>query len=157
MSEIRSDEFLAIPVGELACQPADWLYHLQEEVNRILAVAKAMDAHLHSALDRKYAELAHHQRMAQGKDTGVVHLADGSVRITVALPKKVEWDQDLLGQIAQRIAATGDDPRQFLDISYRVSETRFNAWPESLQTVFYPARTVKPGKPSFRLTVSEEK
>ena len=40
-----------------------------------------------------------------------------------------------------------------MDVSYRISETKFNAWPESLKSAFAPARTLKTGKPGFRLAL----
>ncbi|MQM32141.1 MAG: hypothetical protein CRU78_17190, partial [Candidatus Accumulibacter phosphatis] len=92
-------------------------------------------------------------RLAAGKDSGVVHFDDDQVRITADLPKKVEWDQKQLADITRRIAASGDDPSQYVEISYRVSETKFNAWPESLKSAFVPARTLKTGKPGFRLAL----
>jgi hypothetical protein len=156
MSAINSDDFLATPVGDLATRPAQWLCDMQEEIARVLDIAKAMDTHLRQALDRRYADQAHSQRLALGKDTGIVHFEDGPVRVSVDLPKKVEWDQAQLTEIARRIATAGDDPGEFLETSYRVPETRFNAWPESLKRVFTPARTLKTGKPTYALTLHSE-
>ena len=56
----------------------------------------------------------------------------------------------------RRIRALGEDPEEYVETAYRVSETKFNAWPESLKSAFTPARTLKPGKPSFRLALVEE-
>ena len=94
--------------------------------------------------------------MAANKDTGVVHFDDGRIRITADLPKKVEWDQARLADITRRIAANGDDPSEYVDVSYRISETKFNAWPEAFKAPFITARTVKTGKPSFRLALLQE-
>ena len=55
-----------------------------------------------------------------------------------------------------RITEAGDDPTEYVDIGYRVSETKFNAWPEGIKRAFVPARTLKTGKPSFRLALLEE-
>jgi hypothetical protein len=85
-----------------------------------------------------------------------VHFDDGRIRITADLPKKVEWDQAKLGDITRRIAANGEDPAEYVEISYRVSETKFNAWPETLKTAFASARTLKTGKPGFRLALIQE-
>jgi len=122
----------------------------------LLAAAKAIVEHVDRALDLKYADRAHQLRLAAGKDTGVVHFDDGHVRITADLPKKVDWDQTRLAEITRRIAANGDDPSEYVDISYRISETKFNAWPESLKSAFAPARTLKTGKPGFRLALLQE-
>ena len=37
-----------------------------------------------------------------------------------------------------------------------ISETKFNAWPETLKSAFAPARTLRTGKPSFRLALIQE-
>jgi hypothetical protein len=42
-----------------------------------------------------------------------------------------------------------------VEVSYRVSETKFGAWPETLKSAFVAARTLKTGKPSFRLALVE--
>ena len=94
--------------------------------------------------------------MAAGKDTGIVHFDDGRVRVTAELPKRVEWDQKRLAEIVRRIAEGGEDPAEYVETAYRVSETKFNAWPESLKSAFAPARTLKTGKPGFRLALLEE-
>jgi hypothetical protein len=80
----------------------------------------------------------------------------GRVHITADLPKKIEWDQARLADITQRIAANGDNPAEYVEISSRVSETKFNAWPESLKSSFSAARTLKTGKPGFRLALQGE-
>jgi len=62
-----------------------------------------------------------------------------------------------LGQANRdRIAANGEDPSEYAEISYRISETKFNAWPEMLKSAFAPARTLKTGKPGFRLALIQE-
>lgn len=43
-----------------------------------------------------------------------------------------------------------------MSIDYRVSETKFKAWPETLRRVFVPARTLNTGKPGFRLALLAE-
>ena len=61
-----------------------------------------------------------------------------------------------VAQPSVRGRANGDDPSEYVDISYRISETKFNAWPESLKSAFAPARTLKTGKPGFRLALLQE-
>lgn len=51
--------------------------------------------------------------------------------------------------IWDRIAATGDDPRQYIEVKYSVSEAKYKAWPDTLKQPFSTARTVTPGKPKF--------
>lgn len=156
MTRPAPDQVLAIPASELAKQSSESLFQLKNDVADLLAVAKAIVDHVERALDFKYANQAHQLRLAAGKDTGVVHFDDGRVRITADLPKKIDWDQSRLAEITQRIAANGDDPAEYVEISYRVSEAKFSAWPESLKSAFAPARTLKTGKAGFRLALLQE-
>ena len=138
---------------DLATLPGESLFQLHAEAVSGLTQAKAHLAHLEQALTLKYADQAHTLRLSQGKDTGVVHFSDGPLRVTADLPKKVEWDQQQLGVIVRRIADSGENPADYVEITYRVPESRFNAWPESLKSAFIPARTLKTGKPDFRLAL----
>lgn len=156
MNRISPDEALTTPAGELAALGSESLFQLKSDATDLLAAAKAIVEHIDCALDIKYADQARQLRLAANKDTGVVHFDDGRVRITADLPKKVEWDQTRLADITRRIAANGDDPSEYVDVSYRISETKFNAWPEAFKAPFITARTVKTGKPSFRLALLQE-
>lgn len=78
-----------------------------------------------------------------------------TVRITCDLPKRPSWDQKKLADIAKRIAVDGDDPAEYLDITYKVAERKYTAWPETLRQAFTPARTLKMGKPTFKLAIAD--
>ena len=157
MSDQSLYALLETPIEDLVAQSSESLLRIKRSADEQFAVARSAMAHIDLALELKYGRRAHQLRLAMGKDTGVVHFDDDGVRVTADLPKKVEWDQAKLAEIARRIAASGDDPAQFVEISYRVSETKFNAWPQSLRSAFIPARTVKVGKPGFRLAEIQEK
>jgi len=153
MNALTLNQVLALPASEVAAMPAEALLHLKTSAADRLASAKSAAEHIERALHLKYADRAQQLRLAAGKDTGVVRFDDGQVRVSADLPKKVEWDQLLLADLVRRISANGDDPAEYIDISYRVSETKFNAWPESLKSAFVPARTLKTGKPAFTLAI----
>ena len=150
------EQVLATPVGALAQQPAERLFRIKSAATDLLAAGKALSDHIDQAIDFKWSERARNLRHDAGKDTGVVHFDDGNVRVTADLPKKVDWDQARLAEITRRITDSGDDAKQYVEISYRVSETKFNAWPETLKSAFEAARTVKSGKPSYRLALVKE-
>jgi hypothetical protein len=149
-------QVLATPAGTLAQQPAELLFSIKNAAADLLASGKALSDHIDQAIDFKWSERARNLRHDAGKDTGVVHFDDGNVRVTADLPKKVDWDQARLAEITRRITDSGDDAKQYVEISYRVSETKFNAWPETLKSAFEAARTVKSGKPSYRLALVKE-
>lgn len=71
------------------------------------------------------------------------------------LPKRVEWDQKKLAQMAQNISDSGEDPAEFIDTKLSVSERKYGALPTSWREGFEPARTVGFGKASFKLEAAE--
>ena len=85
------------------------------------------------------------------KDAGTVRFADGSVTVVADLPKKVEWDQAKLAALVETIRAEGENPTDYVEITFGVSERAYGAWPESIRRAFTPARTLKTGKQTFRL------
>ena len=156
MNQLTPHQVLAMPAGDLALQTSESLFQLKNDAADLQALAKAVVDHLDRALDLKYSKQAHALRLAAGKDSGVVHFDDGHVQVTADLPKKVDWDQKKLADLVRRMTANGDNPAEYVEISYRVSETKFNAWPETLKSAFAPARTLKTGKPGFRLALLQE-
>ena len=90
-------------------------------------------------------------RRACGKDTGTVRLVDGDYTIVADLPKRVDWDQGKLAQLARNIAESGEDPAEFIDTRLSVSERKYTALPAAWRREFEPARTVGFGKASFKL------
>lgn len=148
---------LGRPASELAEYSPEMLLDLKKEAADALATAKANVDWIDRALDLRYSRTAVEARLAAGKDTGSVSFADGDIRVSVELPKKVEWDQEQLARIVERIRAAGEDPSEFVEVSYRVSEAKYSAWPTSMRASFDSARLLKTGKPTFRLSLAEEK
>ena len=153
---VLPDRLTAHSVADLAALPTTQLAEIVRNLDDLLTWHKQQRAKVDAALDQSYAERIQKVRADAGKDFGTVHIDDGAVRVTVDVPKRVSWDQTKLAAIAQRIAAAGEKVEDFIDVDYAVSESRFNNWPPSLREQFASARTVKPGKPTFRLTTISE-
>ena len=147
---------MALPIDEIAALPAETLAMLQEETDAQLKAVRATVAKLDQALAVRYGDKANTARRRAGKDTGTVRIEDGSVTIVADLPKRVDWDQAQLAAMVARIRAAGEDPAEYVDIAFKVPERKFGAWPESIREGFAAARTVRPGKPTFRLTLDRE-
>ena len=124
MNPLTPDQVIAVPAGDLAEQPSEALFQLKNDAADLLAATKAVVEHLDRALELKYAERVQALRLAADKDTGVVHFDDGRVRISADLPKRIDWDQRVLAEIVRRITENGEDPTEYIDIGYRVSENR---------------------------------
>jgi hypothetical protein len=144
------------PVGELLTLPAEHLALLQQDAREAVEAAKRTQDWIEGVIARRYGERAAEARRAAGKDTGTVRLQDGAVEVTAELPKKVDWDQAQLAALVERIRASGEDPAEYVEIGYRVSERAYAAWPERIRRLFEPARTVRTGRPSFRLSIPSE-
>jgi len=145
-----------VPIGEIAALPTDQLALLQVEADEALRAAKATRDWLEGAIAQRYADRAQSLRRDAGKDTGTIRFDDGPVTVVADLPKKVDWDQTQLAALAECIRADGDDPTEYVDIGFRVPERKFTAWPGHIRSAFEGARTVRVGKPSFRLTLNNE-
>ena len=56
-----------------------------------------------------------------------------------------------LAALVETIRAEGENPTDYVEITFGVSERAYGAWPESIRRAFTPARTLKTGKQTFRL------
>lgn len=144
-------------VGAIAALPSEEIARLRLEAEEQLRNAKALCDWLDGAVALKFGDQAQELRRAEGKDTGTIRFHDGAVMIVADLPKRVDWDQVRLAAMVERIREAGDDPAQYVDVSFDVSERKYSAWPNHIRSVFEDARTVRTGKQKFRfIHVGEE-
>ena len=143
-------------VGQLAALPAVQKAEISRNLDQAMDWLKRARAKFDAALESAYGERIKDERISVGKDFGTVHVCDGILRITCDIPKRASWDQARLGDIARRIADAGDRVEDYIDIEFSIPESRFKALPPAWREQFEPARTAKPGKPSFRLSLRHE-
>jgi len=144
-----------MPIGDIADLPAETLALLQEEADAAMRSAKTAKDWLDGAITRKFSSRAADQRRSEGRDTGTARFQNGAVTVVAELPKRVDWDQAHLADLVERIKADGEDPREYVEISFKVSERKYTAWPSHIQSAFAEARTVRTGKESFKLILGE--
>jgi hypothetical protein len=140
-----------IPIGKLSTLSPDQLLSLQGQAEKNLQRAKLLKDWLESSIALKYRDVASNIRSLDSKDTGTVHFTDGDYKITSVLAKKVEWNQDRLKDVVSAIRKHGDNPEEYVDTSYKISETKYTAWPEHIKNIFKPARVLKTGAESFKI------
>lgn len=153
-NRIILDDLRSMQIGAIAAMLGEELAPLRLEADEQLCNAKNLCDWLDGAIALKYGDRAEEARRAEGKHTGTVRLQDGPVTLVAELPKRVDWDQAMLAGLVERIRADGADPTDYVDISYSVSERKYNAWHTDIRQEVEPARTVRTGKPKFRFELN---
>lgn len=146
-----------LPVADLLALPADHLALLQEEAREALDAAKRLQDWIEGIITARYTQRAIGLRVAQGKDTGTVRFEDGAVNVVADLPKRVDWDQAQLAALVERIRAGGEQPGEYVEVSFKVAERNYATWPERIRTAFEAARTVRTGRQTFKLSLTAAK
>lgn len=142
MRELSARQVSDLPIGQLA--------NLFEEMAEMKADASKLADKLSDALNMKFRDGAADLRRADNKDSGRVSFDDGDYVVRADLPKKVTWDQIALTRAVQVIRDEWHEkPADYVTLKVEVSETKYNAWPPAIQTLFHNARTVGTGKPSY--------
>lgn len=151
-NRITLDDLGGMPVGEIAGLPVEQLALLLDDLAEEKARLKRLDDWLNGALALRYGERAQALRHAQGKDAGTVRIEEAEGFIAICdLPKKPEYDQGKLRAAVDTIRSWGSNPDDYVTTEIKVSETRYGAWPPEIRRLFEPARTLRFGKPGFRL------
>ena len=150
------DVVRTMPVGDVIALPAEHLALLQADAREAVETAKRMQDWIEAAVALRYEQRAIGARAQAGKDTGTVRFQDGTVTVAADLPKRVEWDQARLAALVEQIRAGGEDPAEYVEISIKVPERAYAAWPERIRRAFEPARTVRTGRQTFRLILNGE-
>jgi hypothetical protein len=144
LQEMTTEEVAKLPVAHLQM--------LVEDVDILMARAKSLNEKIDTALNLRFSDRAKAARSAEGKDTGRVRFDEGEFEIVADSPRAVMWNQVALSRIAGIIRDEwNENPRDYLTVKYVVAESKFSAWPPTLQKLFEPARTVKAGKPSYEI------
>jgi len=141
----KPEDLPSLSAAEIAALPVELLAILQREIDERLKQGKAMKSRFDAALEHRYASRAAEKRQRATKDTGIVRFVDGDFTVVADLPKRIDWDQDRLAEMVTRIREAGDDPAEYVDLSYKVAERKYAAWPDAIRAGFEPARTVRTG------------
>lgn len=139
-------------VEDTVALPIDHLAEFQDEIEEAETLWKKRKEALQTALDKRFGETAAKLRLDDGKDAGTVHIPADQWQVDCELTKRVEWDQDKMVAIRDRIARGGGDPFAYMRAKYDMTETAYNALQPEVRAVFIDARTVKPAKPKYTIT-----
>jgi hypothetical protein len=137
--------------ADYAAAPLDAYKELVAQADQLQTFAKAVREFVEHVGELRYGEAARKARLANGRDFGVIRIRDHDEIIVCDQKRIVDWDQSQLAAIFNRMNAAGDDPARYMDVSFKVPESKYSAWHTALREQFAPARTVRPGKASYRL------
>lgn len=146
-------DLASMTVAQLAAAPIRDFLEAERNVDEAIAFLKPLRAKLDAAKLQRFGEQARAALRESGRDFGTAHINDGALRVKYELPKKVTWNQAILKEMAERIAASGDKIEDYIDVKLSVPESRYSNWPTTLREQFAAARTVEEGKPSITLTL----
>lgn len=155
MNKPTIDTVRDMQIGAISSLSADTLALMQVAISDHLEEAKAIKDKFDAAIKMRYDDYANDHYRRLGKDTGIVHLIDEGLDISVETPKKVKWDQAELAKVYDQLIAWNENPLEYITKELKVSETKFNAWPEKLKALFEPARTVETGKRTYKFKTEE--
>jgi len=156
-NHVTLDAARRMAVADIIALPAEHLALLQEDAREALEAAKRLSDWIEGAIALRYEQRAVAARAEHRKDAGTVRFLDGAVEVTAEMPKRVEWDQRRLAALVERIRAGGEDPAEYVEVTFKVGERAYTAWPERIRKAFEPARTVRTGRPTYRLAILTER
>ena len=140
-----------MPVGDIIQMKPLILLTLLRQAEDDLRRAKMVKDWLQGILSQKYEEEAQAMRQQLGRDTGTVRIEDDGYAIVSDLPKKIEWDQEKLSQIIEKLLSEGWNIQQLAKREFKVSERQFNELPSGVRGQLEEARTIKVGKQTFKI------
>ena len=140
-----------LPLADLDVLPLPDMERMLQRVEAMKSTLRHYDLVLQSALNRRFGDQAQSLRQAAGKQTGTVRLVEAGFEIVADLPKRVEYDQARLQDAVDTLRGWGEKPEDYVSFEIKVAEARYNAWPPAIRKLFEPARTLKTGKPSYKL------
>ena len=144
-----------LSAADLSALPVEQIADLLSEFAELAADTKAKGAKIAEAIAIRFEPLAAAERHAKKKDTGSVTVAVDGFKCVSDIPKKVEWDQDKLSDAVSELIAMERNPDNFVAYEYSVSETGYSQMEPEIKALFTPARTVKPGKPTYKLSAKD--
>jgi hypothetical protein len=145
------EEIGNVVLAELERLPIADFQRLIQRVCAAEDAARHYKQFLQSVLHRRFGEHAHQLRREAGKTTGMVRFHVDGHTIVADLPKKVDYDQRKLKDAVEALRKWGEDPEDYVSLEVKVAEAKYTSWPPAVRQLFEPARTLRAGKPTYRL------
>ena len=140
-----------LSMAQLDALPITELSQLIQQVSDVRDTARHYEVALQSVLNHRFAEHANQLRTQAGKSTGTVRFEVDGFVVIADLPKRPEYDQTKLKTAVETLRKWGENPDDYVGTEFKVSESRYSAWPPGIRQLFEPARTLKVGRPTYKL------
>lgn len=135
--------------GDLAALPIDKLADLQSKIETLIAQADNVRKWLNGALMLKYSPLINEKRDRLQQPYGEIKLHDEGYEIIEDRPMLLTWDEQKLREYAARITANGANPEDYMDISYTVSEQKYNSLSSEVRKILNEAGNIRQARSSI--------
>lgn len=129
------------------------LLQRKSDIDAEMATLKAAASIVSEQIDELLSQRLVDLRQVQGKEFGAVNMVFEGYKVTETITKKVDWDQEKLLGLFEKIMAAGDRPGDYMRMKLDVPEKLFGAFPDPIKAIFAEARTVKGERP--KLTFEE--
>ena len=145
------DEVGNFVMSELETLPLSELDRLIRRVTSAEETARQYRQFLQAVMHHRFNERAQQLRQDAGKSTGTVRFENDGYMVVADLPKRPEYDQKKLKDAVEALRKWGENPDDYVSVEIKVSEAKYGAWPPAVRKLFEPARTLKTGKPLYKL------
>lgn len=129
------------------------LNDLSQKISETHAWIKQLVEKFEMALAAKYSEEAKKKLHESGTDFGTCKLKKNGFVISVSIPKKVQWDQDILKTLYDK--SSPNDRDEVIKVTYSVDERKYAKFPQALRDFLSPARTTTYGKEKISICEAE--
>jgi len=146
-------DLLAMSVEDVSELPDSVFATITEQLKAEKSVLDSIRFMLDAAIELKFKEAIKEAYLNKDEPLGVVHIDSDTITLSVDKPRRVNWDQEKLGDLRERLVADPaiTDPDKYVSVKYGVQERTYQALPPDWQASFNPARTVAPGKTTFKI------
>ena len=112
------------------------LIEAKDELQKTQEKIKAIN----NQITTRYQDAAQEKLHQQGKDFGSTTLYEGNLKIQFDFKKKVEWDQDKLVTILNKLDT--ETAKHYATAKYTIPEAKYTNAPPEIKGVLSEARTV---------------
>ncbi len=146
-------QFIALDAKQRqAIPPVDYSM-IADEITALKRQIECYSTALHDTLHARFGDMVQQARREKGADTGSLSFWLDGCKLAHELPKRVEWNEDGLRAVAKMLRDQGEPVDDYISVRLGVDERKWNAWPETIKEFFRAHRTVKTGKPVYKVEV----